>query len=445
MATPAAVAARESSLVRAIGVVGLAAGILNIIIGGGIFRLPADVARALGPAAPLAYVACALAMGLIVLCFAEAGSRVDLTGGPYAYVEIAFGPFAGFLAGVFLWITGAFATSAVAVVFTANVGQLVPAITGGAGRVVFLVALFAALTAVHVGGVRQGTAVNTVATIAKVVPLLVLAIAGPFFIEPSNLTWPGLPPAGAVSRTSILLVFAFAGMECALTPSGEVKDVARTVPRAILLAMAAATGLYIALQLVAQGVLGPALASSEAPLAEAGARLFGPAGRVFIVTGAGISMLGHVSGMTLSIPRAVFAFARDGFLPRAVADLHPRFHTPHAAIALQSVIACVLAVTSTFDRLAIFATTALLCLYGACCAAAWELRRRDVRAGGLPFRVPGGRLAPPAAGLAIAWMLTSVTAIEWVALAAVLGAASLVFVLTARTRAERAGRIGPSL
>jgi amino acid transporter len=436
MAAPA-VAARESSLVRAIGVVGLAAGILNIIIGGGIFRLPADVARALGPAAPLAYVACAAAMGLIVLCFAEAGSRVDLTGGPYMYVEIAFGRFAGFLAGVLLWITGSLASSAVAVVFTANVAQLVPAVGGGAGRALFLAALFASLTAIHVGGVRQGTAVNTAATVGKIVPLLLLIIAGPFFVDASNLAWHGLPPAAAVSRTSILLVFAFGGMECALTPSGEVRDVARTVPRAILLAMATATVLYIGLQLVAQGVLGPALASSEAPLADAGARMFGPAGRTLIVIGAGISMLGNVSGMTLGIPRALFAFARDGFLPRAVAAVHPRFRTPHVAIAVQSTIAGALAVTSTFERLAILATTTTLCLYGACCLAAWQLRRRNVRAGGVPFQVPGGRFAPGAACLAIAWMLTSVTAPEWAALAGVLAVASLVFMVTARTRAAR--------
>src|SRR5947208_8605523 len=100
MAGPAAVAPRQSSLVRAIGLVGLAAGIVNLTIGGGIFRIPADVARALGPAAPLAYLACAVAMGLVVACFSEAGSRVDLTGGPYAYVETSFGPFVGFLAGV---------------------------------------------------------------------------------------------------------------------------------------------------------------------------------------------------------------------------------------------------------------------------------------------------------------------------------------------------------
>ncbi len=430
-----ALSARESSLVRAIGVPGLAAAILNIIIGGGIFRLPADVARALGPAAPLAYVACAAAMGLIVICFAEAGSRVDLTGGPYAYVEVAFGRFAGFLAGVLLWITGSLATSAVAVVFTANVAQLVPALGSGPPRAAFLAALFLSLTALHVGGVRQGTAVNAVATAAKVLPLLALVVVGPFFVDRASLAWPGLPPAGALSRTSILLVFAFAGMECALTPSGEVRDVARTVPRAILLAMLTATALYVALQLVGQGVLGPALASSEAPLADAGARIFGPAGRTLVVIGAGLSMLGHVSGMTLSIPRAVFALARDGFLPRAAARIHPRFHTPHVAIAAQSAIAGALAITSTFERLAIFATTALLILYGACCLASGELRRRDVHAGGVPFRVPGGRFAPWGACLAIAWMLTSVTAWEWAALVGVLAAATVVFLATARSRA----------
>jgi amino acid transporter len=149
-------------------------------------------------------------------------------------------------------------------------------------------------------------------------------------------------------------------------------------------------------------------------------------------------MLGNVSGMIMGIPRALFAFARDGFLPRALATVHPRFHTPHVAIAVQSAIAALLAVTSTFERLAILATTTTLCLYGACCAAAWELRRRDVRAGGVPFQIPGDRFAPAAAGLAIAWMLTSVTAREWAALGAVLAVAVLVFVATAKSRA--AGR-----
>lgn len=101
------------SLVRAIGTFGLAAAIINITIGGGIFRLPANVAGSLGAAAPLAYLVCAAAMGLIVLCIADAGRRVSLTGGPYAYVGTAFGPYVGFISGVLLWMLGTFATAAV--------------------------------------------------------------------------------------------------------------------------------------------------------------------------------------------------------------------------------------------------------------------------------------------------------------------------------------------
>src|SRR5918996_4358324 len=94
----------ESSLRRSIGTFALAASIVNVTIGGGIFRLPADMAATLGPTAPVAYLLCAIAMGLIVICMAEAGSRVSLTGGPYAYVEVAFGRFVGFLAGFLLWM-----------------------------------------------------------------------------------------------------------------------------------------------------------------------------------------------------------------------------------------------------------------------------------------------------------------------------------------------------
>jgi len=114
MATIATAGRREETLVRAIGTLGLAASIVNITIGGGIFRLPANVAGSLGPAAPIAYVVCALAMGLIALCFADAGSRVKVTGGPYAYIATAFGPFVGFVSGLLLWMLGTFASAAVA-------------------------------------------------------------------------------------------------------------------------------------------------------------------------------------------------------------------------------------------------------------------------------------------------------------------------------------------
>src|SRR5918995_1265270 len=118
----APVAEGERGLARAIGRWGLAAGIVNVTIGGGIFRLPAGVAAEVGAGAPLAYLACTVAMGLIVLCFADAGSRVSMTGGPYAYVGTAFGGYAGFLSGVLLWMLGTFATAAVSTVLASSVG-----------------------------------------------------------------------------------------------------------------------------------------------------------------------------------------------------------------------------------------------------------------------------------------------------------------------------------
>ena len=430
-------AAPERGLVRAVGVLGLAASIVNVTVGGGIFRLPSGVAATLGTAAPLAYVLCAVAMGLIVLCFAEAGSRVALTGGPYAYVEVAFGPFVGFLAGVLLWTVGSFALAAVATVFADTMGALVPALSGAAGRAAVLAATLALLAWVNVRGVRQGTTVNVVSTVAKLLPLLVLLAAGAFAVKGENLAWRGAPEAGALARTSILLIFAFAGVESALVPSGEVRDVARTIPRSIGLALVVITVLYLALHLVTQGVLGPALATSATPLADAAAVALGPWGRTLMLVGAAVSMFGYVGGMTLAVPRALFALGRDGFLPRPVAAVHPRFHTPHVAIGVQVVVVFVLAVSSGFEKLAILANVSILLLYGACCLAAWQLRRMDVRAGGIPFRVPAASVVPFVAVAVILFFFTSVTAKEWIVVLGLVAGAALIYLATRGSRARR--------
>jgi APA family basic amino acid/polyamine antiporter len=427
---------RESSLIRALGVWGLAASIVNVTVGGGIFRLPAAAAAALGAGAPYAYLVCAAAMGLIALCFAEAGSRVAMTGGPYAYVEVAFGPFVGFLAGVLVWLLGTLAVAAVSTIFTDSIGALAPSLDGAAARSVILVALFVLLAGVNILGVRQGVLLNAVATVAKLLPLLLLVVAGMFALRSAHVAWTVRPAMGAVARTSILLIFAFSGIESALVPSGEIKDVRRTVPRAIFVAMSVVTLLYLALQLVAQGVLGGALGSQRAPLAEAAASLFGPWGRTLMLAGATVSMFGYVSGMTLAVPRALFAFGRDGFLPRPVAAIHPRFRTPYVAIVLQSALVCVLAISNGFEKLAILANLATLLLYGTCCLAAWELRRRGVGTAGPSFGGRASGVVPFAACAVILWMLTSVTGEEWTWAAAVIAGAALLFVAT------RGGRKG---
>ena len=427
----------DSGLVRSIGILALAASIVNVTIGGGIFRLPADMAADLGAMAPVAYLLCAIVMGLIVLCLAEAGSRVSLTGGPYAYVEVAFGPFVGFLAGFLLWMLLTFAMAAVATVLLANLGALVPAVSSRVASAAVLLVVYVVFATINILGVEKGARVNTAITVAKILPLLLLIAGGLFAIDSKNLEIVNPPDLPTLARSSVLLIFVFAGIEAALVPGGEVRDPARTVPRAILIAMTAVTLLYAGLQFVSQGVMGPALANAKAsPLADTAGVAMGGWARQLLLIGAVISTLGHVGAMTLATPRTLFAFARDGFLPAIFGRTHPVYRSPDVAIITQCVIVFVLATTSTFERLAILANLSILVLYAMCCVATWQLRRKDVRAGGTPFKVPMPEVVIVLACAVIAWMLTSITASEWLAFGIALVVGVVLFLLRRTTAAQ---------
>ncbi len=337
MTSPAA-ASPEASLVRALGVRQLAASIVNVTVGAGIFVLPAAVAAGLGSAAPAAYLVCAVAMALIVTSIALAGSRVSLTGGIYAYVEVAFGPYVGFLAGVLQWLMLWLTAGGLLSAFVDQVGLLVPGTGQGLPRAAIIVATVSLLAFVNVRGVAIGARVIEGAVVAKLLPLAVFLAVGVFFVQPQSLAWPGWPPGDKLGETVLLLIFAFVGIEVALVPSGEVRDPRRTVPRAIYLALGLTTALYLAIQAVAQGVLGAEMARhAEAPLAAAAGRFLGAGGRLLVLAGGAVSMFGYLCGDMLSSPRSLYAFGRDGFLPRALARVHPSFHTPHVAIVVHAV------------------------------------------------------------------------------------------------------------
>jgi len=352
-------------------------------------------------------------------------------------VEVALGGFVGFLSGVLLWLVVSFATAAVASVLVASLAAFLPAVGEQPGRTLLLATLFIVLAVINVRGVRQGTRLVEIVTVAKLFPLVALVLVGALYVDPAQLEWTRTPALSEVGRTSIVLFFAFAGIESALVPSGEVKDPARTVPRALFIALVGVTLLYIAIQIVAQGILGPALATESAPLTAAARRIAVPFG-VLIGIGAVISTFGHQSGMMLATPRVLFAFGRDGVLPSAFARVHPRFRTPHVAIITQALVCALLAITSSFAGLAVLATVSTLALYLVCCIAAWILRRRDVRAEeGIPFRIPGGPIVPVLAVAVIVWLLSSATAREFLVVGAVLAAAAALYVVSGAHRARR--------
>jgi basic amino acid/polyamine antiporter, APA family len=419
----------DAGLVRAIGTRQLTASIINSTIGAGIFVLPAVASSGLGSAAPIAYIGCALLMALIVCCVAAAGSRVSLTGGIYAYVEVAFGPYVGFLAGVLYFLMATFAVASVSSAFAGSISALWPAAGSPAARAALIAALFTLLAAVNIRGVRPGIRLVEGLTVAKLLPLLVLVVSGVWFVNPVYLRWPGMPTAAAIGQSAIVLIFAFVGLEVALVPSGEVRDPARTVPRALFSALAITTMLYLLIQAVAQGLLGPAMSSfSSAPLAEAASRVLGQGGRLLVLLGAVVSMFGYVAGDMLGSPRTLFASARDGVLPAVLARVHGRFHTPYVAIAVYACLVAALAISSSFLALAVLANVAALTLYLMCVAASYELQRRDVRAdGAIPFAVPGGLGVQVVAATAILWLLSSATRREFGVEALVLAVASVFY------------------
>jgi basic amino acid/polyamine antiporter, APA family len=395
----------DEQLVRAIGVPGLAANIVNSTIGAGIFVLPAAVAKGLGSAAPLAFIACAIAMVLFVTCFAIAGSRVSLTGGLYAYVEVAFGRYVGFLAGMLYAITAISAVAGVGNVLVDSLGGLVPSLFNPIIRVGLMFTVYLVLVIINIRGVRGGAGAVAVVTLTKLLPILLFLCVGIFFINRANLAWSTWPSRGQLGNSVLLLIFAFVGIEVALIPSGEVKNPARTVPRAVYLALVTTTLLYIMIQLVAQGTLGTHLADyPKAPLAEAAAIFLGNIGRTILIVGAAVSAFGFIASDILSSPRMIFAIGRDEIIPRWFAHVHSRYHSPDVAIITYSALAFVLSVCSSFEQLAVLSNVAVLLMYLLCCAGVWPLLRRELPSGERGLIVPGMQVVPALAIGAILWL-----------------------------------------
>jgi amino acid transporter len=425
----------DHQLVRGIGIPALTANIISSTIGAGIFVIPATIATGLGPAAPLAFVCCAIAMVLFVTCFAIAGSRVSLTGGLYAYVEVAFGRYVGFLAGMLYFLTALGAVAGVVNVLANSIALVIPFLGGPVMRIVVMLAVYGSLVLINIRGVREGAGAVTIITFAKILPLLLFIGAGIFFIHAPNLTLSGWPSSKSLGDAVVLLMFAFVGIEVALIPSGEVKNPARTVPRSAYLALVVTTIIYVLIQIVAQGTLGADLANyKDAPLAESAAKFLGNFGRTVLLAGATISAFGFVTSDILSSPRMIFAFGRDGALPAFFAHVHSRYRSPDVAIITYALLAFALSISGSFEQLAVLSNVAVLLMYFLCCAGCWVLLQRDVRADGEPFNFPGMKIVPALAIIAIIWILSHATVREFAVTGIVLALASIVYLIRVQFR-----------
>ncbi len=430
----------QEGLKREIGVLGLGANIINIIVGAGIFVLPAIVAAGMGASAILAYLVCGFLVVMIMLCFAEVGSKVTKSGGSYAYIETAFGKYTGFLAANLFLLAAITSDAAVANALVDMLGYTFPILNNAFIKSIIIILIFSSLMYINVRGVKNGINMVKIATLAKLTPLLLLILVGWIGISWENLEITSMPSVRTLGEVTLILFFAFQGGETGLNISGEIKNPQRTVPRGILLGISVVLILYMLIQTTTQGILGDSLVEfREAPLAEAGRQIFGPFGFTLMIVGGAISIFGSLTGEILSVPRIIFQASKDDVLPpKVLSRVHPRYRTPYVAIITYGTIGCTLALVGEFQQLAILSSASILLIYLGVALALIKLRRTDNNHSNT-FKVPGGYIVPAIAILTIIWLLSNLSSRE------LIGITIFILVLTALylvTRLATSGKEG---
>jgi APA family basic amino acid/polyamine antiporter len=397
----------DSGLIRSIRKWDLVAVTVNAVIGAGIFGLPSRVYGIAGNYSLPLFLVCAVFAGMIVLCFAEVGSRFTETGGPYLYTREAFGSLAGFAVGWLIWIARLTAFAANTSIMLSYLALFWPVVNTGLVRAVVVCAITVALAVINVFGVRNVAITTNILTVGKLFPLTVLILAGLFYVNPHSFSFGPPPPAATLSNAMLLLVYAYTGFEMAVIPGAEITDPQRNLPAALLIGIAVVAVVYILIQIVCIGAL-PSLSGSDRPLADAARRFLGSPGAALLSAGAAVSILGNLNIVMLSASRLPFAMAQRGELPRILATVNERFKTPHAAILLTAIMMAALTLSRTFLYAVTMSTISRLVIYAATCAALPVLRRRA----GVPaaaFRVPCGTFVWIAVLALTAWLLWNTT------------------------------------
>jgi len=368
----------------------------------GIFLTPAAMARSLG--SPFWLLMVWIAMGGMTLCgalcYGALAARFPEAGGGYVYLRELWGPRVAFLYGwKCLLVMDPGVTAALATGLAAYVSVIVP-LDPAQGRLLAATAVFV-LAAANIAGLRLGDGLLRALTALKLGALgflVVWAVASgagdwghfvPFLAQREG----SLPLMPALAGALVAAFFSFGGWWEAAKIAGEVKDPARTLPRALALGVSIVTVVYLAVSATFVYLVPiEAATSGETFAAQAGAALFGPAGGKVMAAVVVVCVLGSLSALILLLPRVYYAMARDGVFFQSMGELHPRFGTPARAIALQAAVAALLIAMGTFEEIVayfVFVTVAFIALT---VAGIFVLQRRSGAQGGL--RVPGYPVTP---------------------------------------------------
>ncbi|MEV6118474.1 amino acid permease [Streptomyces sp. NPDC052109] len=297
--------------------------VMGNIIGGGIFLLPASIAP-YGTVSLVAFAVLTVGAIALALVFGRLAARDPRTGGPYVYAREAFGDFAGFLAAWAYWITTWVSNAALAVAAVGYLDVLIPVDDHKWTACLAALALQWLPALANFAGTRYVGAVQVVSTVLKFVPLLLVAVGGLFFFDPSRLgpfNSSGHGAIGAVSASAALLLFSYLGVESAAVSAGEVRNARRNVGRATVIGTAGAALVYLLGTLSVFGTVAHnRLVSSTAPFSDAVNAMFGGSwGGTAVALAALVSMTGCLNGWTLLSAQTPYAAAKDGLFPAAFA------------------------------------------------------------------------------------------------------------------------------
>jgi amino acid transporter len=429
----------KEELKRSIGLWGLSANIINTVVGAGIFVIPGIVAAGLGSASIFAYLFCGFLVVLVMLCFAEVGSKITHPGGAYAYIEETFGKYAGFITAILFLISMISSDAAIANALADIIGSFYPSFQSKLVKTLFFLMLFSGLAFINIKGVKEGVRFVMMITLMKIIPLLAIVFIGFKDIEITNLYWKTIPSLKDLGEISLILFFAFQGAESGLSISGEVKNPQKTIPRAIFMSVLGILILYILIQTVAQGVLGNALATfQENPMGELANQIFGPVGLTLITIGAGVSIFGALSSGLLSSPRILYSAAKDKVIPiEILSSVHKKFMTPHIAIIVYASAGFTFASFGGFKLLAILSSAAILIIYLGVALAVIKLRRNEeIQSKSETFRIPGGYTVPMLSVLIIGYFLSNLAKKEIIITIIFIGILSIIYMVIKKLKSK---------
>lgn len=391
----------STGLKRQIGLWSAIAIVIGTTIGSGIFRSPAAIADRLPGPLPLAAIW--VAGGVFALCGAlslsEVASAYPRTGGVFVFIKEGFGRLPAFLFGwAELSVIRAAAVGAISITFAEYFLRVIginPSIEPNATYARYVAAAaIVAMGTVNILGVRWGTLVLNLTTLAKYGGLVFIVLIALAFGLPQTggHYTPALPPGSfSISAFGLALVsvlWAYDGWADLSFAGGEVKDPERNLPRALIGGTAAVIVIYLLANIAYLAVIPvEEMRHSRLVAADVAQRLIGTAGVAFVGVTVMLSTFGTLTGSLLTSPRIFYAMAEDGLFFRGVAKVHPRFHTPHVAITINIILAVTFVLLRTFEQLADAFVTAIVPFYALGIASVFVLRRRPGYAPA--FRTPG--------------------------------------------------------